>query len=152
MTGPSLAGSASGALFLDDTDRVLLVEPTYKEHWEIPGGTIEAGELPAEACAREIAEELGLRMRPGRLLVVDWAPHPEQGDKVLFVFDGGRLSEEQIAAITLAPDELASYEFLPVTDAVRRLIPRLARRVAAAVDARALGVTQYLENGLPYPG
>lgn len=149
---PSRALGAAGALILDAEGRILLVEPTYKDHWEIPGGAIEPGETPSEACARELTEELGLTIRPGRLLVVDWAPHPEQGDKVLFVFDGGRLTGERIAAIALPADELASYEFLPAAHAVERLIPRLARRVRAALDAVADGTTRYLENGLPCPG
>jgi len=140
--------SAAGALILDEAGRVLLVEPNYKDYWEIPGGLIEVGETPSQACAREITEELGLTRAPGRLLVVDWAPHPEWGDRVLFVFDGGTLSPSDIAGIRLQPDELDSYEFLPPRAAVDRLIPRLSRRVAAALRARDEGTTMYLEHGL----
>lgn len=142
--------SAAGALVLDERGRVLLVEPTYKDHWEIPGGMIEIGETPSRACAREIHEELGLTREPGGLLVVDWAPHPEQGDRVLFVFDGGVLTEAEIAAIRLQEEELASYVFLPLAEALDRLIPRLERRVAAAARAKAAGRTVYLEHGLPH--
>jgi 8-oxo-dGTP pyrophosphatase MutT (NUDIX family) len=35
-----------------------LLEPTYKEDWEIPGGIIEENESPREACKREVLEEL----------------------------------------------------------------------------------------------
>jgi 8-oxo-dGTP diphosphatase len=80
---------AAGALVRDPAGRVLLVRPTYKAGWDVPGGYVEPGETPSQACRRELDEEIGLRLRPGRLLVVDWAPHPEEGDKVLFVFDGG---------------------------------------------------------------
>jgi 8-oxo-dGTP pyrophosphatase MutT (NUDIX family) len=135
---------------LDDGGRVLLVEPNYKDHWEIPGGIIEVGETPSQACAREIAEELGLVRAPGRLLVVDWAPHPEQGDRVLFVFDGGTVTAAEIAAIRLQPEELDSYVFLPPADAVDRLIPRLRRRVTAALRAREEGRIAYLEHGVPH--
>lgn len=31
--------------------------------WELPGGTVEAGEDPARAAVREVAEETGLRIR-----------------------------------------------------------------------------------------
>ena len=51
---------AAGALFSDESGRVLLVKPTYKKTWDIPGGYVEPGESPRAACIREIREELGL--------------------------------------------------------------------------------------------
>src|SRR5690606_25438762 len=103
---------AAGALFLDDAGRVLLVRPTYKPGWDIPGGYVERGETPREACQREISEELGLRVVVGHLLTVDWAPHPDQGDKVLFIFNGGRLSRGQISAIDFRDGEIADHAFI----------------------------------------
>ena len=49
--GPDLAYIASlvrvrvaaGVLFFDENGRVLLVHPTYKDEWEIPGGSLEIG-------------------------------------------------------------------------------------------------------------
>nr|BFE76200.1 hypothetical protein GCM10020092_095010 [Actinoplanes digitatis] len=38
---------AAGVLLSDGRDRVLLVEPTYKPYWEIPGGTVEAERVAA---------------------------------------------------------------------------------------------------------
>jgi 8-oxo-dGTP pyrophosphatase MutT (NUDIX family) len=49
-------------------------EPVYKTDWEIPGGAVEADESPRTTAIREIEEELGLVVAPGRLLVVDWVP------------------------------------------------------------------------------
>lgn len=143
----SRAVSAAGALFFDEQGRILLLEPTYKDHWEIPGGYIEQGETPSQACHREISEELGLSVEPGRLLAVDWAPSDAEGDKILFVFDGGVLGETDLTNIRLAATEIASFEFVDITTATSRLIPRLARRVAAAVQARSQGDTVYLEHG-----
>lgn len=40
--------------------------PHGRTHWEVPAGRISAGETPAEAAARELAEEAGVR--PGRLI------------------------------------------------------------------------------------
>ena len=138
--------TAAGALFLDGAGRVLLVEPTYKPTWEIPGGGVEPGETPREACARELHEELGLVLEPGRLLVVDWAPR-EGVDRALFVFDGGVLDAE--AQIRLPADELASWAYVPLEEVPRRAAPWLARRISAAYAARAEGVTRYLEYGVP---
>ncbi len=145
MDHSSRAISAAGALFFDEAGRVLLVEPTYKSHWEIPGGVIEQGETPAEACRREVEEELGLRREPGRLLVVDWAPRDDQ-DRVLFVFEGGTITDP--AEIHLQAAELRSYEFVTPEVAQRRLIPRLARRIEEALRARESGETRYLEHGV----
>jgi 8-oxo-dGTP diphosphatase len=144
----AVVGSAAGALFVDERDHVLLVEPTYKPGWEIPGGIIEEGETPSAACTREIAEELGLSVDVGRLLVVDWAPHP-RGEKVLFVFDGGLLPDTTVARIQLPADELASYRFVPPGEVGAWLPPRLTRRMAAALEARADGTIHYLEHAVP---
>ncbi|MBB4904666.1 NUDIX domain-containing protein [Actinophytocola algeriensis] len=144
--------SAAGALIRDEQGRILLLEPTYKDHWEIPGGIIEVGETPSQGCARELTEELGLVREPGALLVVDWAPHPAQGDRVLFVFDGGILTVDEIAAIRLQPEELKSAAFLPPDEAFGRLIPRLERRMRAAVRAQEERRTVYLEHGVAHGG
>jgi 8-oxo-dGTP diphosphatase len=151
MTPPPMATPrvAAGALFFDDQGRLLLVKPTYKSGWEIPGGYVEPGETPTQACQREAREELGLERPAGRALAVDWAPSEKEGDKLLFIFDGGRLSDLDQAAIVLPSDELEAFAFHAVEDVDSLLIDRLARRVHAAVQARRAGETMYLEHGVP---
>lgn len=141
---------AAGVLFFDDADRILLVQPTYKDHWDIPGGYVETGETPAQAAVREVSEELGIQAEIGPLLVADWAPHPDEGDKLLLVFDGGTLTDESIDTIRLRAEELASYAFHDPPAALILLIPRLGRRVAAAIDAHHTARTTYLERGVPH--
>lgn len=138
---------AAGVLFFDNAGRILLVQPTYKDYWDIPGGYVETGETPAQAATREVFEELSIEARVGSLLVADWAPHPDEGDKLLLVFDGGTLTPDQLDGIRLQADELASYAFRDPADAIALLIPRLGRRVAAAIDAHHAGRTTYLECG-----
>ena len=47
--------ASSGALIFDERGRLLIANPTYKAHWTIPGGIMEAdGETPWEACRREV--------------------------------------------------------------------------------------------------
>ncbi|MET9479957.1 NUDIX hydrolase [Streptomyces sp. NPDC006638] len=138
---------AAGALFFDDADRVLLVEPSYKDYRDIPGGYVEQGESPRQACVREVEEELGIKPHIGRLLVVDWAPNPGEGDKVLYLFDGGRLRADQRQQIALQADELRSYDFHLAEQLAELTIPRLVRRITAGIQARARGITAYLEHG-----
>jgi 8-oxo-dGTP diphosphatase len=143
---------AAGVLLSDEAGRFMLVRPTYKEYWDLPGGYVEAGETPAQAAAREVREELGISVAVGPLLVADWAPHPDEGDKLLLVFDGGTLTAQQQAAVRLPSEELASYAFHEPAQAAALLIPRLGSRVTAAVGAQLAGRTTYLEHGLPHPG
>ncbi|MEU5688036.1 NUDIX hydrolase [Streptomyces venezuelae] len=142
---------ASGALFFDDHGRVMLLEPTYKDYRDIPGGYVDAGESPLQACVREVQEELGIAPEIGRLLVVDWAPSPSEGDKVLYLFDGGTLASQLQAQIKLQASEIKAYDFHPLEAVDDLTIPRLARRIRAAAVARHEGAVAYLEHGVP-PG
>lgn len=140
----------AGAVFTDPDGHVLLVECAYKDGWEVPGGAVEADESPRAATIREIDEELGLRVTPGRLLVVDWVP-PRKGrtEGLMLLFDAGTLTPAQTSTIQLPADELRSWAWSDPQQAAQRLSGLLARRVAAALKARTLGVTAYLENGHP---
>ncbi|WP_066956411.1 NUDIX domain-containing protein [Streptomyces lushanensis] len=142
--------TAAGVLFFDEVGRVLLVRPTYKPGWEIPGGYLHPGETPSEGAAREVREEIGITPPIGRLLVADWAPHPAEGDKLLFVFDGGVLPADERARIVLDGVEVDRFAFHRADQIDGLLIPRLARRVHAAIGARARSVTVYLENGVGF--
>ncbi|MFF4041613.1 NUDIX domain-containing protein [Streptomyces sp. NPDC001816] len=139
---------AAGALFFDAGGRVLMVQPTYKDYWDIPGGYVEVGESPLQAAVREVREELGITPPLARLLAVDWAPSDAEGDKVLYLFDGGQLTPETLAGVTLQADELKSFAFLAPDEVAEQTIPRLARRIRAAIEARSSGAAPiYLEHG-----
>ena len=141
---------AAGALLFDAADRILLVQPTYKRSWEIPGGVVEADESPHTAVCRELKEELGLHRARLQLLAVDWVPpHDGKPEAVMFVFDGGLVRPDEVSAIILPEDELRGWSFCTRAEAEGLLSPRLARRVLASLDARSVGSVAYLENAYP---
>ncbi|MFE7813350.1 NUDIX domain-containing protein [Streptomyces sp. NPDC057433] len=143
-----LAGA--GALFRDGEGRVLLVEPNYREGWALPGGTIESdeGETPRQGARRETAEEIGLDRELGRLLVVDWARGPGRPPVVAYLYDGGVLGAEDLAAIRLQESELLSWRLVPREELTDHLSGPLGRRVLAALDVLADGSgTAELEEG-----
>lgn len=135
-------------LLRDREGRVLLVDPRYKPDWDMPGGMAEANEPPREAARRELREELSVDVRVAGLLVVDWvSPHGPWDDLLAFVFDGGELSEREIAAITILDGELSAFEFCTAEQARQRLRPYVWRRPGAALDALRTGHVQYCEDG-----
>ena len=149
MTDPTASFAtprvAAGALFFDDQGRVLLVHPTYKDTWDIPGGYVERGESPAAACRRELREELGIDREPQRLISVDWAPNNREGDKILFMFNCGNLGTDE-ARIRLPADELDRWEWVALGQLDNYVIDRISHRVRAAVQSPSAA---YLEYGRP---
>ncbi|MGW1159399.1 NUDIX domain-containing protein [Streptomyces sp. NPDC002519] len=140
---------AAGVLFFDADGRVMLVDPIYKDPWEIPGGAVEWDESPRDGAVREVKEELGLAWRPGRLLGIDWVgPRPGRSEGMVAIFDGGVLGPEQVAGIRLQDEEVRAFEFAGLDQVRERLIPLLARRVEACMAARERGEMIYLENGV----
>lgn len=60
-----------GAVIKDGQGRLLLIKRGHEPGaglWSLPGGRIEPDETDAEALVREMLEETGLTVEPGRLL------------------------------------------------------------------------------------
>lgn len=147
---PAIPASA-GALVFDQAGRLLILKPTYKSGWTIPGGVMEAdGETPWAACRREVREECGLDVQQGRLACVDFrSPRPGRPGGIRFLFDCGAFTDDALAAIVLQPEEISARQLVPVRAALNLLRKPIRRRVKAAW--RATG-TCYLEDGRPVPG
>jgi 8-oxo-dGTP diphosphatase len=134
---------SAAALITDPAGRVLLVKPNYREHWSLPGGICELGEPPHAGCAREVSEEIGLDRPAGPLLAVDWAqPYgPDVRPIMAFVFDGGTLEDD--GGIVLQQEELDDYRFAGPAEVTSCMAAGGARRVRAALAARASGAPVY---------
>src|ERR1700721_2907530 len=60
-----------GAVVTDGHGRLLLIQRGHepgKGLWSLPGGRVEPGETDAEGLVREMEEETGLTVEPGRLI------------------------------------------------------------------------------------
>jgi 8-oxo-dGTP pyrophosphatase MutT (NUDIX family) len=139
---------AADVLLRDDAGRILLVDPNYKPDWDLPGGMAEANEPPDEAVRRELVEELGLQVRIGGVLCVDWvSPHGPWDDQLAFIFDGGRLTQVEVDSVRILDGELDAFEFVEQDEAARRLRPHVWSRLCAALDALDNHQTGYLRDG-----
>jgi 8-oxo-dGTP diphosphatase len=146
---PAIPVSA-GAMIFDAKGRLLILKPTYKSGWTIPGGVMEAdGETPWQACRREVLEECGIDVRAGRLACTDFRPaRPDRPGGIRYLFDCGPAEDAALAAITLQPEEIAEYRLASLDTALTLLRPAVRRRVRAGTRRRRF---VYLENGRRVP-
>ncbi|MEU6019624.1 NUDIX hydrolase [Streptomyces sp. NPDC047515] len=143
--------AGAGAIFHDAAGRILLVKPSYRNcTWEIPGGGLDIGEDPRQAVQREIKEELGFDITPGRLLVVDWVPQQPDGRPPLanYLFDGGPIIEHEAQTrVHLDTDELTEWQLASPNQWRALLAPHMARRLHACSHALTHDTTLYLHHG-----
>jgi 8-oxo-dGTP diphosphatase len=145
---PTFLASASVLITDPSEGAVLAVKPNYRPWWNVPGGIMEADEPPHECCAREVAEELGVVLPVGRLLVVDWVPPTAERPAWFgYIFDGGILDDPSV--ITLQSEELDGFAFIARSELRDRLTANTADRIHAALQARSAGGVAYLHNGQP---
>jgi 8-oxo-dGTP diphosphatase len=142
---------SAGALIFDRAGRLLILKPTYKSGWTIPGGVMEAdGETPWDACRREVREECGIEVRGGRLACLDFRrPRPGRTGGIRFLFDCGQVGDQALDGVVLQTEEISEYRLAALGDALELLRGPIRRRVRAATGSRQ---PVYLENGRPVPG
>jgi 8-oxo-dGTP diphosphatase len=146
---PRIPASA-GALIYDASGLLLILKPSYKKRWTIPGGQIEPGESPWEACRRETQEECGLTLESGRLACVDFRPrNANRPGGVRFLFDCGRFSQAELARIRLQEAEIEDSRFALLDEALQLLSGPIGRRVAQSAGRQDC---VYLEDGRPVDG
>ena len=142
---------AAGVLARNRRGEVLVVQTSYKAHWEVPGGLVEPDEGLAQGARREVLEELGVTLPVGDLLVVDacrtGGAHP---DIVCVIFDGGVHDDDLVDRLTYPDGEIVAAHWAD-RELVLRCGPRLSTRLLAGLDAlesgRLPGPTLVLRDG-----
>ncbi|MFG2942353.1 NUDIX domain-containing protein [Streptomyces sp. NPDC048282] len=136
-------------LLRDSNGYVLMVKPTYKSGWILPGGGLHGGESIQVGAARELQEETGLSRTPTHFVALDQVPAAEDGTSAEgfnVVCDGGRLTAKEAAAVSVpasAAHELSDFQWVPLADLSKYALPYQHRRIWAAVHA--------IENGHRLP-
>ena len=123
---------------MDAQGRVLLQQrPQDKQHgglWEFPGGKVEAGEAPAQAAVRELAEELDVAVQVESLDPVCFAESGQGARPVVIMLYACRAWEGDprcLDAQALAWEQPAAIPALAMPPLDYPLARALIRYVAA---------------------
>jgi ADP-ribose pyrophosphatase YjhB (NUDIX family) len=132
---------------LDQALRVLVLQTKAGDPWELPGDEIRPCEPPAAACARVLAQDLGLQSTASRFVGIDYTRPPEQGlpGSLRVLFANAVNDPEQTGRMSLGSGRYRAWELVPMNDIedfltdadVLRLVSCLARSNRAV----------YLEDG-----
>ena len=114
------------AVVTDDAGRVLVVQRRDNQRWEIPGGILELGESLPAGVRREVEEETGIVVEPGRLTGV--YKNLRLG-VVALVFLATKVGGE-----ARATEESATVEWWSADDVAARMGATVAVRVADALE------------------
>lgn len=116
-------------------------------YWEFPGGKAERGESPADALVRELAEELGVRVRQARFWRAAEHAYPGRGLRVrlhffhVTEFSGEPRPREGQRLVWVTPGEARSLDFLPADAAIVADMAEPARAGHAALQCPERGAT-----------
>lgn len=137
-----------GALFFNNKNELLIVEPNYKNNWLIVGGTVDKNESPYTAIKREIKEEIGLTPKNLKLVCVEYKTHQDYRiEAIYFLFYGGVLKQKQIDSIKIQKSELEKYKFINIKEAIKILSTTTGDKLPYCIEAIKNKKLIYLENG-----
>lgn len=105
--------------------KVLLLQNSYKHAFSLPGGGQHKGESPRETGARELREEVGLRVSPSELREVFSARGSDEYKRDLCHFVELELDTEP--SLTLDNREVVWARFLDVDTALQLPLVQVVR-------------------------
>lgn len=144
------------AVLRDARGRILLARRTAGRDlagaWEFPGGKVEPGEAPVAALARELEEELGIRILGAEPLVSVPQAYPHK--RIVLdvyevpVFTGTARGLEKQALAWSPPEKLASYPMPPADRPVVAALTAPARYLVSPEPESAAAFLAKLDKAL----
>jgi len=118
----------AGVVFLNKKKQVLLVKPSYKNYWILPGRIIDRNESPKDGATREVEEEIGIKIKDLKLVSLFWGVEKEYDDDYLmFTFYGGVIENEE--EIRVDGDEIIDFQFVSKNKLKDLVSPGTNRRI-----------------------
>lgn len=136
--------SAVGVLIFKD-EQLLVLEPTYKSNWLVPGGVVEKFESPLEAAIRECQEEIGIDVEIESFLCADFKRGDSiTGDAIHYLFSAKLPMKFEIK---IDESEIKNALWLSSDEAINKFDSHLGPRVKAGLEAIKRNRSFYCEDG-----
>jgi 8-oxo-dGTP pyrophosphatase MutT (NUDIX family) len=117
-------------------DQVLLIRNSYVAHYGLPGGYVRKGEAVEDAAARELAEELSLRVSPDELRLAHEETYEWGGKRDHVVIFG--LDVDTPPVVSVDRREVVAAELhAPAAALALALMPPLRRYLETCMPARS---------------
>jgi 8-oxo-dGTP diphosphatase len=133
-------GKIAQKAIIEREGKILLLRDTRLEKvvWEIPGGRMNEGEEPRVAIAREVYEELGLRIDVGEVVHLEQFLQSTEGKNAFVIVYSARLVDEA-QEIVMDDSEVCEVGwFEPATALTLPLFPEYKRALELYTASRNL--------------
>ena len=144
------------AVLRDVRGRILLARRTAGRDlagaWEFPGGKVESNETPLQALARELHEELGIRIGPAEPFIAVPQAYPTKRIVLdvytVTAYEGTPKGREKQARAWSPPEKLGSYPRPPADRPVVSALVAPSRDVVTAAPVERAAFLARLDRAL----
>ena len=107
------------ALIFNNNSDLLVLKPSYRDHWVIPGGIVDGGESPSEACKREVFEEIAIKVGEVKLICIVYSQaNSKREESVEFIFSSDVFNTLQESTIRVDGKEIEKWQFVSLDKAL----------------------------------
>ena len=128
--------TASGAFIFNDQNQLLILKPSYKDGWNLPGGVTDEFESPYQTVIRECKEETNLNIEIQDLVLVDYIQEIIKDKKYDYVEFYFTVIVENLSDLQIDNEEIIDYKFIDIKEAKDFLSPKYYQRLKAVIQAQ----------------
>lgn len=125
-------------MVFDEVDRLYLVRDRFRREWAYPGGFVDRGESPRQACVREIREEIGLALASERFRLLGAEINQQPWRELEFTTFSTTITPAEAHNIVLQALELTDGRWVTRQEALELIAPRLRERLTELLVAHDL--------------
>jgi ADP-ribose pyrophosphatase YjhB (NUDIX family) len=128
MKNPADFAVTVRALIIDQGELLMVKHDPKFDFYALPGGKLEVGEHLTDALERELVEELSVKPKVGKLLIInDWVGPKDHRVEFFFLVKNGADFRNSDPATSTHGFEIADVLFGDPTDPKYRLLPSFLR-------------------------